>query len=80
MKSVTKPVRDGAAEGRTGDWGEVVTRYHYRKVGMDHLLSMEKNLIELITKKILVTKIFLNVLLSFERSFLINETLKKIVL
>ena len=47
---------------------------------MDHLLSMEKNLIELITKKILVTKIFLNVLLSFERSFFINETLKKIVL
>ena len=47
---------------------------------MDHLLSMEKNLIELITKKILVPKIFLNVLLSFERSFLINETLKKIVL
>ena len=47
---------------------------------MDHLLSMEKNLIKLITKKILVTKIFLNVLLSFERSFLINETLKKIVL
>ena len=47
---------------------------------MDHLLSMEKNLIELITKKILVTKTFLNVLLSFERSFLINETLKKIVL
>ena len=80
MKSVTKPVRDGAAEGRTGDWGEVVTRYHYRKVGMYHLLAMEKNLIELITKKILVTKIFLNVLLSFERSFLINETLKKIVL
>ena len=37
---------------------------------MDHLLSMEKNLIELITKKILVTKIFLNVLLSFERLFL----------
>jgi hypothetical protein len=22
-----------------GDWGEVVTRYPYRKVGMDHLLS-----------------------------------------
>ena len=49
-------------------------------MGLDHLLSMEKNLLELITKKILVTKIFLNVLLSFERSFLINETLKKIVL
>ena len=42
MKSVTKPVRDGAAEGMTGDWGEVVTRYPYENVGMDHLLSMEK--------------------------------------
>ena len=45
MKSVAKPVRDGAAEGRTGDWGEVVTRYPYENVGMDHLLSME-NFIE----------------------------------
>ena len=25
------------------DWGEVVTRYPYRKVRMDHLLSREKN-------------------------------------
>ena len=25
------------------DWGEVVTRYPYRKVGMDHLLYREKN-------------------------------------
>ena len=32
---------DGAAQGRTGDWGEVVTRYPYENVGMDHLLSME---------------------------------------
>ena len=32
---------EGAIEGRTGDWGEVVTRYPYRKVGMDHLLSKE---------------------------------------
>ena len=46
MKSVTKPVRDGAAEGRTGDWGEVVTRYPYENVGMDHLLSMEYRIIE----------------------------------
>jgi len=30
-----------AAEGGTGDWGEVVTRYPYRKVRMDHLLSKE---------------------------------------
>ena len=42
MKSLAKPVRDGGAEGRTGDWGEVVTRYPYENVGMDHLLSMEK--------------------------------------
>ena len=60
MKSVTKPVRDGAAEGRTGDWGEVVTRYHYRKVGMDHLLSMEKDYTYLS---------YLYVLLGFERLF-----------
>ena len=26
------------------DWGEVVTRYPYRKVRMDHLLSKEKKL------------------------------------
>ena len=34
---------EGAIEVRTGDWCEVVTRYPYRKVGMDHLLSKEKN-------------------------------------
>ena len=26
------------------DWGEVVTRYPYRKVRMDHLLSREKRM------------------------------------
>ena len=41
----------------TGDWGEVVTRYPYENVGMDHLLSMEKELRTLLK----------NVLLSFER-------------
>ena len=35
---------EGVDEGRTGDWSEVVTRYPYRKVRMDHLLSMEKDL------------------------------------
>ena len=34
---------EGAGEGRTGDWSEVVTRYPYENVGMDHLLSMEKD-------------------------------------
>ena len=34
--------KEGAAKGRTGDWGEVVTRYPYENVGMDHLLSKEK--------------------------------------
>ena len=36
---------EGANQGRTGDWSEVVTRYPYENVGMDHLLSME-NFIE----------------------------------
>ena len=31
--------KEGAYQGVVGDWGEVVTRYPYRKVGMDHLLS-----------------------------------------
>ncbi|RAL20816.1 hypothetical protein DL897_13775, partial [Thermoflavimicrobium daqui] len=35
------PGKDPAAEGGADDWGEVVTRYPYRKVGMDHLLSTE---------------------------------------
>ena len=34
--------KEGAVEGRTGDWGQVVTRYPYENVGMDHLLSKEK--------------------------------------
>ena len=32
---------EAAVEGGVGDWGEVVTRYPYRKVRMDHLLSKE---------------------------------------
>ena len=32
---------EGAVEGRADDWGQVVTRYPYENVGMDHLLSME---------------------------------------
>ena len=52
---------EGANEGRTGDWSEVVTRYPYRKVGMDHLLSKEY---------ISLTDNELKVLLGFERIFL----------
>ena len=37
---------EGVAKGRIGDWGEVVTRYPYENVGMDHLLSMEKEKIK----------------------------------
>ena len=33
--------KEGAVEGRTDDWGEVVTRQLYRKVRLDHLLSKE---------------------------------------
>ena len=32
---------EGAVEGGIDDWGEVVTRYPYGNVGMDHLLSKE---------------------------------------
>jgi len=32
------------AYGGVDDWDEVVTRYPYRKVGMDYLLSMEKEI------------------------------------
>ena len=39
---------EGVDEGRTGNWSEVVTRYPYQKVGMDHLLSMEKDYITLL--------------------------------
>jgi hypothetical protein len=34
--------KEPADYGGTDDWGEVVTRYPYRKVGMDHLLSKER--------------------------------------
>ena len=37
--------KEGAVEGGTDDWGEVVTRYPYGNVGMDHLLSKEEKLI-----------------------------------
>ena len=35
--------KGGAVEGRIDDWGQVVTRYPYENVGMDHLLSKEQN-------------------------------------
>src|SRR5205085_10062507 len=40
-KPVAQPFWEGAVEGGVGDWGEVVTRYPYRKVRLDHLLSKE---------------------------------------
>ena len=35
--------KEGAVEGRADDWGQVVTRYPYENVGMDHLLSKEQD-------------------------------------
>ena len=35
--------KEGAVEGGASDWGQVVTRYPYENVGMDHLLSKEKD-------------------------------------
>ena len=60
---------EGAIEGRISDWGEVVTRYPYRKVGMDHLLSMEKDL----TNEYLTNKTFCLVLRDYS---LKNSSLK----
>ena len=60
---------EGAIEGRISDWGEVVTRYPYRKVGMDHLLSMEKDL----TNEYLTNKTFCLVLRDYS---LRNSSLK----
>ena len=34
-------LREAGVYGVVSDWGEVVTRYPYRKVRMDHLLSKE---------------------------------------
>ena len=33
---------EGAVEGRSDNWGEVVTRQPYRKVRLDHLLSKDR--------------------------------------
>ena len=38
--------KGGAVEGRADDWGQVVTRYPYENVGMDHLLSKEQDVQE----------------------------------
>ena len=40
---MAQPAREGAVEGGASDWGQVVTRYPYENVGMDHLLSKEKD-------------------------------------
>ena len=37
------PFREAGVYGVVGNWGEVVTRYPYRKVRMDHLLYRENN-------------------------------------
>ena len=46
---------EGAVEGRTDDWGQVVTRYPYENVGMDHLLSKEKIVHEATKQDVLPT-------------------------
>ena len=54
--------KEGAVEGRADDWGQVVTRYPYENVGMDHLLSKEKDVRKARSKK------RLKFLFGFERS------------
>ena len=36
---------EASVEGEINNWGEVVTRYPYRKVRLDHLLSKENYLL-----------------------------------
>ena len=36
---------EASVEGELNNWGEVVTRYPYRKVRLDHLLSKENYLL-----------------------------------
>ena len=52
--------KEGAASGGVDHWGEVVTRSPYRKVGMDHLLSMEKETFCLVLEEFLPKLIFEN--------------------
>ena len=60
---------EATAHGSDSDWGEVVTRYPYGNVGMDHLLSKEYK----IPKYLDLNKF---VLLGFERSLSQNSSLK----
>ena len=46
--------KEGAVEGRTSDWGQVVTRYPYENVGMDHLLSKEKDVKQQVVEEVLL--------------------------
>ena len=61
--------KEGAVEGRTGDWGQVVTRYPYENVGMDHLLSKEKEKYRgsHLDTKDAITRSGVKILFSFER-------------
>ena len=47
--------KEGAVEGRADDWGQVVTRYPYENVGMDHLLSRRKMYEKHVQKKVKIS-------------------------
>ena len=44
-EAVTPTLVEEDVEGGADDWGEVVTRYPYRKVRMDHLLTGRQTMI-----------------------------------
>ena len=70
--------KEGAVEGRASDWGQVVTRYPYENVGMDHLLSKEKEEVQHVrTRQVDCGG---RVLFSFEGTFRKEETSKRNVL
>ena len=57
------------------DWGEVVTRYPYGNVRMDHLLSKENMSFSILLVMFLVTLAKLNI-----GNYIVEQTRKKLTL
>ena len=55
------------------DWGEVVTRYPYRKVRMDHLLSKENKSFSILL--VMFFTLLLNI-----GNYIVEQTRKKLTL
>ena len=56
--------------GRGDDWGEVVTRYPYRKVGMDYLLKEITTIFNVVFKSRFLDKFYISY---FSQQFPLGE-------